>query len=128
MFKPDTSFLVLYTTDISRTHNFFKQLGVEIKQLENDKVVFQIGSFDLHFILNTTEPFAEYHYIAVAENYGQGIIFYIETSDISQAKEAIEKAGGTLKSSIFENHWGCLELLFEDSNGYKFALYQEISE
>ena len=125
MFKTDSSFIVLYTTDILQTEKFFRKLGAEIKQLESDKVVVKLGSFDLHFILNTTEPFAAYQYIAMSENYGQGVIFYIETENIVQEKEKIKYAGGTLKTDVFENHWGYLELLFEDPNGYKFALYQE---
>jgi predicted enzyme related to lactoylglutathione lyase len=124
MFKKNSSFNVLYTTNIFRTHNFYEKLGLKIKQYEKDKVVVEFGDFDLHFILNTSEPFEGYKYIANSKDYGQGIIFYIETEDIQKASEMIPKAGGELKSEIFDNLWDCKELLFEDPNGYKFALYQ----
>jgi len=77
-FKKENSFVVLYTTDISRTHEFYKKLGAEIRELEDDKV-----------------------------------------------KELIVQAGGLIKAGVFENLWNCKEILFEDPNGYKFALYSD---
>jgi uncharacterized glyoxalase superfamily protein PhnB len=124
MFSLSNSFNVLYSRDIEKTINFFEKLSVTIKEKAADKVVVGFGSFDLHYILNTSEPFEEYKYIAAPEHYGQGVIFYIETSDIKQVMEKIPEAGGTLKSSIFDNKWGSKELLTEDPNGYKFAFYQ----
>lgn len=124
MFKTDSSFNVLYTTDIAKTHAFYVGLGLEIKQLEEDKVVVVFGSFELHFVLASTEPFAEYQYITEPEHYGQGVIFYVETDTIYEAQKRIEELAGVVKALVFENHWGYLEMLFEDPNGYKFALYQ----
>ena len=124
MFNPTGSFNVLYTMDVEKTAHFFEKLGISLKQHEADKVVVEFGSFALHYILNSTEPFKEYKYIALPEKYGQGVIFYIETTDIEQVAQKISEAGGTLKSSIFENKWNCRELLAEDPNGYKFAFYQ----
>lgn len=124
MFKSNTSFLVLYSTDINKTHNFYKGLGLEIQEFEKDKVVVQFGSFEFHFVLYTTEPFQAYKYIATPTDYGHGVIFYIETNDIVTDSQLIEQQGGTIKAPIFENHWGCRECLFEDPNGYIFALYQ----
>ncbi len=125
MFNSKNSFNVLYTANIQKTASFFEKLGIPLKQYEDDKVVVEFGSFDLHYILNTTEPFEEYKYIAHPTQYGQGVIFYIETSDIELASQKILDAGGTLKSSVFKNNWNCREFLAEDPNGYKFAFYQE---
>lgn len=124
MFKDNSSFNVLYTSNIAKTYDFYKAIGGIIEKLEEDKVVVKFGSFELHYILDSTEPFEEYKYITIPDNYGQGVIFYIETDNIDQMPNLITKAGGALKSDIFDNKWGCKELLFEDVNGYKFALYQ----
>lgn len=124
MFKNDSSFNVLYTTDVHKTYQFFKGLGSTIRQYEEDKVVVSFGTFDLHYILDVTEPAAAYQYITKAP-LGQGIIFYLETTQIQEASKLIVSSGGTVKTSVFENHWGYQELLFEDPNGYKFALFQE---
>ena len=124
MFKTDASFIVLYTADVLAVRDFYLKLGISIQEFAADKVVVEFGSFGLHYILNTTEPFEEYRYIASPGKYGQGVIFYIEVADIYKAKAAVIAAGGTVKADIFENKWGCKELLFEDPDGYKFSLYQ----
>jgi predicted enzyme related to lactoylglutathione lyase len=124
MFNTKNSFNVLYTANIDKTANFFENLGVSLEERDKEKVVVKFGSFDLHYILNTAEPFQEYMYIATPNGYGQGLIFYIETNNIESALSKIQEAGGAIKSSIFENKWGCKEFLAEDPNGYKFAFYQ----
>ena len=124
MFNTENSFNVLYTVDIKKTANFFKSLGVPLKDSEAEKVVVHFGSFDLHYILNTSEPFQEYKYIATPDGYGQGVIFYVETTNIESVFARIKEAGGVAKSTIFENKWDCKEFLMEDPNGYKFAFYQ----
>jgi catechol 2,3-dioxygenase-like lactoylglutathione lyase family enzyme len=111
---------------VNKTHDFYQKLGLEIQQFETDKVVVSFGSFDLHFILNTSEPTEKYRYIAEPTDYGKGAIFYIETDSIEEDQRVIASIGGTIKAEVFKNHWGYDELLFEDPNGYKFALYQEI--
>lgn len=125
MFTPDSSFIVLYTTNVTKTHDFYQAIGAQIKELVSDKVVVGLGSLDLHFVLNTSEPQESYRYIAKSGNYEHGVIFYTQVDSIELAKQQILAAGGTIKADIYENHWGSLELLFEDPNGYKFALYQE---
>ena len=48
----------------------------------------------------------------------------MEVESLEQTKQNVEQAGGIIKADVFENHWGYLELLFEDPIGYKFAVYQ----
>ena len=126
MFNTKNSFNVLYTADTEKTANFFENLGISLEDKDAEKVVVKFGSFDLHYILYTSEPFEEYMYIAEPNGYGQGVIFYVETTDIESVLIKIKEAGGAIKSSIFENKWGCKELLAEDPNGYKFAFYQAL--
>lgn len=124
MFKQNSSFLVLYTDNIHSTYDFYKSIGAEIKQLEEDKVVVKIDGHEMHFILDSSEPFAEYKYIANKNDYGNGVIFYVEVEDIEGFYNIIQSSNGSSKSQIFDNKWGAKELLIEDNNGYKFAVYQ----
>ena len=123
MYTNNSSFNVLYTKDIQRTHDFYKNIGAEIRKFESDKVVVGIGDFDLHIILAETEPHESYKYLADSNNSNSGIIFYVEVEDIEKAYELVKNNGGILKTQIFENHWECSEFLFEDFNGFKFAFY-----
>jgi len=127
MFKSNSSFLVLYTHSISITLNFFKAIGADIKQAESEKVAIKIEGHEIHFVLDMSEPFEEYKYIAKNNDYGNGVIFYVEVDSIEEIYKLILPAGGKLKSEIFDNDWNAKELLFEDPNGYKFAFYQMYS-
>lgn len=124
MFKSDSPFIVLYTTDVKMTHDFYYKIGAEITQLEEDKVVVSFAGYDFHFILNTSEPFKSYKYIAEQGKYGQGIIYYIESDDLDKDQDAVKQAGGKIVAPVFENMWGARECLFEDPSGFKFALWQ----
>ena len=75
MFSSENSFNVLYTTDVDKTANFFKKLGISPRKHEADKVVLEFGGFDFRYILHDTEPFAEYEYIAKPGLCGHGVIF-----------------------------------------------------
>lgn len=124
MFSAQNSFSVLYTLDVDGTAAFFEKLGFTLQQHESDKVVVTFGSFELHYVLSSSEPFEAYRYIALPGHYGDGVIFYVETSNIEQAIIKVANAGGALKTGIFDNKWECREFLFEDPNGYKFSVYQ----
>lgn len=124
-FKRNSSFNVLYTKNLEETEQFYKAIRAEIKESAEDKVVVRIGDFDLHFILNSAEPFEAYKYIADSKEYGSGNIFYIESENIEEDFNQIKQAGGIIQSEILDNLWECKEFLFEDPNGYKFAVYQE---
>lgn len=125
MFKSGGSFNVMYIKDVNTTHDFYKKLGLEITELEAERVTVKFDTFDLHFVLNSSEPFDAYKYVAAPENYGNGVIFYVETDQIEALQRLIPTIGGEVKSEIIENLWGYNELLFEDPNGFKFAAYQE---
>jgi predicted enzyme related to lactoylglutathione lyase len=123
-FIQSSSFNVLYTRKLKETGRFYKSIGSEIKESTKDKVVVGIGDFDLHFILGSREPFGEYKYIAESNEYGNGNIFYLESDSLEEDFNRIKDAGGVIKSEIFNNLWSCKEFLFEDPNGYKFAVYE----
>ena len=124
MFTTESAFHVLYSENIDKTHDFYQKISSEIKEKTSDKVVVQLGDYDLHFVLNSTEPFAEYQYVAEKKDYGNGILFYVGVENIDAAFTLIKEAGGATKSEIKDNHWGAREFLFEDPNGYKFVIYQ----
>lgn len=124
MFIPNSTFHVLYTSNIKSTHDFYKNIGAEIKEFAEDKVVVQLAEFSFHFILDSSEPFDEYKYIAQDNDFGNGIIFYIEVNNIQELYNLLTGLKAIIKTEIFDNKWDAKELLFEDPNGYKFAVYQ----
>jgi len=124
MFKLNSAFQVLYVKDIIKVEEFYKALGVEIVELEINKVVINLGSYNIHFIKDDTEPWDEYKYIAVNNSRGNGIIFYIEVDELDNIFSKVINAKGIIKSPIKANWWGAKEFLFEDPNGYKYVFYK----
>lgn len=124
MFKPNSSFLVLYTNNVAQTRDFYQLIGAEIKEAQGDKVVVKIDNHEIHFILDSSEPFEEYKYIAKKSDYGNGVVFYTEVEKIEDIYNKLKISTGKTKSEIFNNKWGARELLFEDNNGFKFAVYE----
>lgn len=124
MILQDSAFHVLYTKKIIETKNFYENLGATIVEFEKEKLVVNLAGFDLHFILASSEPFSEYHYVADSNSYGDGVLFYFAVSNIQEFYKQIESSNSIIKSVIKKNHWQAQEFLFEDPNGYKLVAYQ----
>jgi len=86
----------------------------------------EVRDFELHCILGTSEPFVAYTYITKKPQGGQGVIFYIESTNLGETKKLCLQAGGTTISGIFKNEWNYIELLCEDSDGYTFPFYSPL--
>ncbi len=131
MYKKGSSFNVLYCKDVNVTHYFYKEIGAEVLELSDDKVVVQLGDFEFHFCNENTEPFVEYQYLTNFEKRGQGTLFYVEVNDISQAFSIVSEIS-YLRDNISthkiitgtkKNHWGGKEFLVEDPDGYKLVFW-----
>lgn len=123
-FINDSSFNVLYITDVEKTHNFYKELGAKIIDKQEDRVVVKLADFNFHFIKEDTEPFDEYLHATRPSGRGQGNLFYIEAGDLDELHFELKNnaIGGT--TSIFTNMWGGREFLLEDPDGYKLVFYK----
>lgn len=124
MFKPDSTFHVMYISNVEATKTFYEALGAEIVKVEDDKVVVNLGAYNLHFILDSTEPWEEYKFAAGVAGRGQGILFYIEVEDLEEAYRKVKELQANVRSQIKENWWDGKEFLFEDPDGYKFVFYK----
>jgi|688.fasta_scaffold385108_2 hypothetical protein len=125
--KTDSAFLVLYSDNISKTYDFYFKLGAVIEQIENDKCVVNLCGHSLHIINSESEPFPEYFSLTLSKSRGQCVLFYFEVDDIVTFMETVKNVGGEVITSIKENHWGAIECLFKDPNGYNLIAYEMIT-
>jgi len=123
---PDTAFLVYYTKSTELIKAFWDSLKVEANQYTDDKVVVVMGNIEIHYILDTTEPFEEYLFATMPTNRGQGIIHYFSVNDIEKFRTAVEKLKPAQLTEIKNNHWDAKEFLFSDPDGYLFAVYEMV--
>ncbi len=126
MFKTDTAFQLLFSSDLLLTQKAFELIGATTKEAEYRKYVCGIGDYELHYCLDTEEKIPEYKQLAHQTPRGYGIIFYIGVRDLDEIFTKAQNAPGKLLNTIADQPWGCREFLWQDPNGYTFAFYQEI--
>lgn len=125
MFTDNSSFTVLYTNDLEKTRNFYDQIKVRLIEEEESKLVYRLGDYELHFILSSSEAIESYRYSSNG-NLGQGILMYVGSSNIVKSRDSIMNARPLNITEIVQNHWESKEFLFEDPNGYKFVVYEDL--
>ena len=123
-----TNFLVLYTSEIDNTRNFYELIGGEIIEHTDTKVVTRLGHLELHFVLDASEPIEESKYIAYTTPRRGSILLYIETDNLVDLFEKIKTSKGKIICEIDKRPWSTEEFIFEDPNGYAFAFYKELGE
>lgn len=126
MFKPNSAFQLLFSSNLIETQKAFEQIGATTKEVEYRKYVCEIGDYELHFCLDTEEKIPEYKTIAHQTPRGYGIIFYIGIENLEEVYQKAQNIPGRILNEIADQPWGCREFLWQDPNGYYFAFYQEI--
>lgn len=126
MIKQDSSFNVLYISDVVKTEQFYTTIGAKIIKIESDKVVVKLGDFDLHFILDSTEPWESYRSMTNKVGRGMGNLFYVEVDDLLGMLKLVQQdqSGGRAETEITENWWGANEFRCSDPDGYNIVFYQ----
>lgn len=124
MIKNNSSFLILYTDNLEATETFYKQLGIAITEKDKRKLVFTLGSLELHF--NTNEPVPEYSHLFHQQERGAGIIFGIEVANVEEQYNKLKTMDLKILSPIINAPWGTKEFMVNDPNGYHIVFWQEI--
>lgn len=119
------AFLVLYAKDVQATHNFYTSIGATITQKTEDKVVVELGGYDLHFVLESTEPFGEYQPLTDPFGRGQGVLMYAEVENAESMHQQLVAKGIKPKTQVKLNHWGSKEFWVQDPDGYNLVFYSE---
>jgi predicted enzyme related to lactoylglutathione lyase len=125
MFTDNSTFTILFTNDLDATKKFYTSIGADHVEEEEYKVVYRVGSNELHFVTSKGVGVPEYNYNNSGQ-LGQGILIYIGTEDIVEAFKTIAKAKPNNMTKIKANDWESKEFLFEDNNGYKFVCYEDL--
>lgn len=120
---PESAFIVAYTSDIEKLTTFWEGMQAEIKQKFGDKLVIALAQIEIHYILETLEPFEEYQFATKREGRGQGVLTYFGVEDIKKF-HALVKSFSTFTTEPRKNAWDGIEFLFKDPDGYLFAAYQ----
>jgi hypothetical protein len=127
MFTDNSTFIVLFTADLLSTKKFYNSINADLIEEEDNKIVFRVGSNELHFIDSNGSNNLDYNYNNSGQ-LGQGILIYVGTNNIKKTFELITKSKPKNITKIVVNDWESKEFLFEDNNGYKFVCYEDLLE
>jgi predicted enzyme related to lactoylglutathione lyase len=125
MFTDNSSFIVLYTNDLNTTKDFYKSIKADLIEEEVNKIVFRLGSNEIHFVSSKGNLNSDYIYNNSGQ-LGQGILIYLGTKNIKKTHTLIAKNNPNNITAIKPNNWESKEFLFEDINGYKFVCYEDL--
>jgi hypothetical protein len=125
MFTDNSSFIVLYTNDLNKTKDFYNSINAELIEVEDNRIVFRVGSNELHFVDSKGDLNSDYIYNNSGQ-LGQGILIYVGTKNIKKTHSIIAKINPKNITAIKPNDWESKEFLFEDINGYKFVCYEDL--
>jgi predicted enzyme related to lactoylglutathione lyase len=125
MFTDSSAFFVLYTTKLEATKQFYTNIGINPIEEEENKIVIRLGDYELHFVDPAYEEIESYTYNNEG-NFGQGSFMYLGTRNINKTLKVVESAMPNKVTSIVENQWESKEFLFEDINGYKFVVFEDL--
>jgi hypothetical protein len=127
MFTDNSTFIVLFTADLLSTKNFYNSIKADLIEEEDNKIVFRVGSNELHFIDSNGSNNLDYEYNNSGK-LGQGILIYVGTNNIKKTFELITRSNPKNITKIIINDWESKEFMFEDNNGYKFVCYEDLLE
>ena len=125
MFTENSSFITLYVKSLELTINFYKLLRLKPIEQDTNKVVFRIGDYELHFVSFNSLSEEDYEYNSEG-SFGIGALLYIGSRNIEKTHSLIIKANPLKVTQIKPNDWESKEFLFEDPNGYKFVVFEDL--
>ncbi len=125
MFTDSSAFLVLYTKKLDATKLFYSNIGISPIEEEDSKFVVRLGDYEIHFIDPSSETNQSYIFNSEKE-FGYGGFMYLGTRNITKTFNIIEQAMPNKISEITDNQWESKEFMFEDINGYKFVVFEDL--
>ena len=87
-------------------------------------MVIDLNGYELHYVLESTEPFEEYFFATNKNNRGMGSLIYFNTDDINELHSEATKLSPNKITNVKENLWEGREFLFSDPDGYLFVAYK----
>lgn len=126
MILKNSSFNVLYSSDLKSTKDFYQKIGAEVIKDQEDKFAAKLGDFEFHFIQDKSEPIEECKYIVETKPRGGSLMFYVEVDDVKKYFELVKDSEGVIKFEPAKRPWDQIEFLFEDPNGYRILFYENL--
>lgn len=123
----DFMFEVLYCSSIDAVEKFWLKLGFEVRKVNKSICIVEISGIELHYVLESEEPFEAYEFATEKLGRGSGVLHYFEHAELENLKVEVVSSG-VKSTAIARNHWDGEEFLFADPDGYLFVAYRMVTK
>lgn len=117
--------LVLWTQDNTLSVKFYKKLGFEVIESNDNHSVVQLGDFRI--ILVSMRDEEEFGHDSLAAEKGRGMYVYIQVDDVDEKFAELQAAGITPATEPRDWEWGNREFIVKDPDGYKLCFWHPLT-
>ncbi len=118
--------LVCYVKDLSKTAEFYKDLGFAVSSQDADRLSVRVNWFWIDFHPQDKEDKPEFQKEASLENKGAGQFLYLKVDSADEAYAELIEKGLKPSSEPKDWPWGNREFVIRDPDGYKLVLFQKL--
>lgn len=117
--------LVLWVQDNTLSVKFYKKLGFEISETNDQVTVARLGNFEISLVSMRDE--SEFNRDSLSGDKGRGMYLYIHVDDVDATYRQLQERGITPRSEPRNWDWGNREFVVKDPDGYKLCFWQKIA-
>jgi uncharacterized glyoxalase superfamily protein PhnB len=117
--------LVLWTQDNTLSVKFYKKLGFEMIESNDNVSVVELSGFQVMLVSMRDEP--EFNRDALAGDKGRGMYLYLRVEDADAFHASLSEKGITPYTSPRDWPWGNREFIVKDPDGYKLCFWQPLN-
>lgn len=117
------SSILLLSSDLKKSKEFYKKLGLIFVSEENGILTFRLNWFKIQIL---DKKSATIDNDANVEPKGAGVYIYFSTDDVDKLYSELKKKGLKPSSEPKNWPWGNREFAIKDPDGYRLVLYQVI--
>lgn len=117
--------LVLWVQENKLSERFYRKLGFEVSQSDNDHTLVSLNGFGIDLVSMRDE--AQFAGDSMSADKGRGVYVYIKVDDVDAKYQELLDAHLTPYTQPKDWPWGNREFIIKDPDGYKLCFWQPIT-
>jgi len=118
--------LLFWVQENKLSEKFYKKLGFEILQSDDDHSVVGIQGFAIDLVSMRDDT--EFSHDSMSADKGRGMYVYINVADVDSKYKELIGLGLRPATGPKDWNWGNREFILKDPDGYKLCFWQPIRE
>lgn len=116
--------LVLWVQENKLSEKFYKKLGFDVAESDDEHSFVTLGSFGLDLVSMRDEN--KFAHDSMSHEKGKGMYIYIRVNDVDTTHHMLQTKGFTDLTDPKDWPWGNREFILKDPDSYKLCFWQPI--